>query len=406
MKIFNKMSIKTPYLNLLPYGLFIYLASCVMLNVLDSQMNGWPLSELLINYQGGFVRRGLIGEVLFQFDNPIAVAHNVQRFIVALFLFSIFIILMSEKGSLNKFLLLALITFTSGGGLDFIIGGGFAYLDRKEIWFYSALGFIFVSTRAFGFYSVKNILVINFFSVLMTLHHELYAIFILPTMLLIVTLTGASKFFKSIALIAPTFIVLVLVVNNSGDHSTANLIKESYSAKFGIDVKGAINAIGWSFEKSHNLSVRMVTEGSLRYWLYHVMVNLVFLTIFVTYKSKTVRDLFINMTIIFIVLSATVVAAFAGWDWGRWISMFVFISIFLISIADSALSNVVHAKFFYTSNNEISEHLRMQIASVMLICFLVGLNANVRMSPCCPQKNHFEFVQPSKFQELLFLYRK
>ena len=33
----------------------------------------WATSEWLINYQGGFVRRGLVGEFLFQISNLIAI---------------------------------------------------------------------------------------------------------------------------------------------------------------------------------------------------------------------------------------------------------------------------------------------------------------------------------------------
>ena len=400
------MTKKISYLDFISYGIFIYLASRVMLNVLDSQIGGWSLTELLVNYQGGFVRRGLIGELLFQFDNPIALAHNIQRFVVAFFLFSVLIILMSEKDTLNKFLLLALVTFTSGGIFDFILGAGFEYLDRKEVWFYSVLGLIFFSTRAFGFYDLKNILVINFLSILMTLHHELYAIFTLPVILLIVILSGTNYLLKSIALIAPTFITFLLVIYHSGDTSIVKLIKESYSLKLGINVGGAVDAIGWSFETSNNLSHKMITEGSRRYWLYHVIVNLVFLTIFASYKSKTIRDFFIYMTVVFLVLSATVLAAFAGWDWGRWISMFVFISIFSIYIVSSALSNVAPSNFLSINNIEVSERLRMQIASVILLLLLVGLNSNVRMPHCCPKPSHIEFVQPTSFQELFSLYRK
>jgi hypothetical protein len=400
------MLVKMRYLNILSYGIFLYLAAHVILNVFNSQITGWSLSELLINYQGGFVRRGLIGEVLFQSDNPLALAHNIQRFFVAGFLCSVLIVLILEKDILTKFLLLVLVTFTSGGVFDLVLGGGFEYLDRKEIWFYSVLGLILVSTRAFGFYNLKNILIINFLSILMTLHHELYAVFTLPLMLLIVILSGTGYLFKSIALIVPTLITLLLVINYSGDHSIASLIKESYSLKFGIDVGGAVDAVGWSYEFSHNLSRRMITEGSLRYWLYHLVVNLVFLTIFAIYKGKTVRDLFIYMAIIFIVLSATIFAMFAGWDWGRWISMFAFISIFFIYIASSVLSNIVHIKFFKTQNNEISDRLRMQIASVMLLCLLVGLNTNVRMGHCCTKPNNLEFVQSAKLKGLVYWYGK
>lgn len=392
------MHIKMKSLSLISYGLFIYLvylAAHMVLNVLNSPMTEWSLSELLVNYQGGFVRRGLIGEILFQSDNPIALAHSLQRFFVAIFIFGVLVVLILEREIPSKLLLLALVTFASGGILDFASGGNFEYLDRKEIWFYSVLGLIFVSTRIFGFFDLKNILVINFLSVLMTLHHELYAMFFLPLMLLIASLSGAGYLLKSIALIVPTFITLLIVTINSGDQSTANLINESYKLKYGINVGMAIYAIGWSFERSHELSLRAFTQGSLLYWLYHMVVNLIFLTIFAAYKGKTIREFFVYMAIIFIVLCVTVFAMYAGWDWGRWISMLVFMSIFYIYIVNSALSNVDHTNFANTLNKEMSNHFRTQIVSVMLLCFLIGLNMNVRIGICCIQPNYLEFVKTS-----------
>ena len=32
-------------------------------------INPWSFTELLINYEGGFVRRGFIGNIIFQLDN-------------------------------------------------------------------------------------------------------------------------------------------------------------------------------------------------------------------------------------------------------------------------------------------------------------------------------------------------
>ena len=41
-------------------------------------INGWTFNEWLINYQGGFVRRGLLGELIFNL-NKINIDH---RFII------------------------------------------------------------------------------------------------------------------------------------------------------------------------------------------------------------------------------------------------------------------------------------------------------------------------------------
>ena len=33
----------------------------------------WTISEWLINYQGGFTRRGLLGELIFKFSNTVGI---------------------------------------------------------------------------------------------------------------------------------------------------------------------------------------------------------------------------------------------------------------------------------------------------------------------------------------------
>ena len=383
------------------YGILLYLMGLLILNIFNSQIGGWSLSELLINYQGGFVRRGLIGEFLFLSDNPIELAHNIQRLVVIVFLGITFALVVLENGLTNKFLLSALAVFASGGFLDLAIGSNFGYLDRKEVWFYCSLGMIFFSSKIFGFYNSKNLLFTSVLSCLMTLHHELYAIYFIPFALLIVLLSGGGYFAKSVVLVAPTFATLVIVASNSGDQIISNLIRESYMLKHNIDVGSAITAIGWKLENSQNLSIKMIERGSLKYWLYHILVNLALLTVYSVLKSNSVKELVVNMIIILITLCATIFAIFVGWDWGRWISMFVFMSIFFIFLSKSALPHMSYFAFDDIFSKEISVKLRLIIVGFVLICTLTTINMNFRMSVCCPKPSHLEFLKSSDFKNLI-----
>ncbi|MCX7999817.1 MAG: hypothetical protein N3A69_12850, partial [Leptospiraceae bacterium] len=56
---FNKSAkhFLTGFLLLIP----LYLSVKIFINISKSPLTGWSLSEILITYQGGFVRRGLLG---------------------------------------------------------------------------------------------------------------------------------------------------------------------------------------------------------------------------------------------------------------------------------------------------------------------------------------------------------
>ena len=50
---------------------FIFLTLFSLFKLLDNSMNrdAWQYGEWLINYQNGFIRRGLVGEIIFLFSN-------------------------------------------------------------------------------------------------------------------------------------------------------------------------------------------------------------------------------------------------------------------------------------------------------------------------------------------------
>ena len=65
-KFFNNF-LRTNYFKF--YVIIILLFSVLFLSQKFLYPTDWTTSEWLINYQGGFVRRGLIGEFLFNIHN-------------------------------------------------------------------------------------------------------------------------------------------------------------------------------------------------------------------------------------------------------------------------------------------------------------------------------------------------
>ena len=50
------------------YLVVLYLFASFFLYQKYNNLSEWTISEWLINYQGGFTRRGLLGEIVFQFS--------------------------------------------------------------------------------------------------------------------------------------------------------------------------------------------------------------------------------------------------------------------------------------------------------------------------------------------------
>ena len=70
---------------------FFIIFSLIFEKIFYSFINNWSLGEWLINYEGGFVRRGLFGQIFQIYENP---GHIVNVFI---FYVNINIFILREK---------------------------------------------------------------------------------------------------------------------------------------------------------------------------------------------------------------------------------------------------------------------------------------------------------------------
>ena len=110
------------------FSLIIIFGSCLILAANNSYVNdSWTIGEWLINYQGGFVRRGLLGEVIFLISDSLSITPIYIIWIICLssYLFLIKISFGMVKNLVSTSFLLSPAIFLSP-----IIGN---FLVRKDI---------------------------------------------------------------------------------------------------------------------------------------------------------------------------------------------------------------------------------------------------------------------------------
>ena len=368
-------------------------------------IGSWSLGEWLINYEGGFVRRGLMGQLFQLFDRPGYIVNLFQKTIILLFILTILIYLYLEKRKILLFQFTIILLFSFGGFIDYLTSEvPFEYLDRKEIFFYLILMFLLILKYFFPLNSYFWITTCSVLSSLMILTHELFAVFFIPTLYFIIILNISSdkKFFSKSSLIflVPNIIVFLLVFINNGDKEIAIAIFKSYEFTDVQDiykVGSGIQALAWTFEQSNSLVLRMIKFGSIYPWVFYIFFNL-FLCIFLAYFSKNnFKDFLISIIILLLFMPGLIIASYAGWDWGR------FISISTIGYAILLCIHFSNYKIDENSNENknflIFKTQKVNIISLnnliifALISLLILISISITMPNCCPQKsiNLFEW---------------
>ena len=122
----------------------------MMGNVSQARFNPRQMSEWLINYQGGFVRRGLVGEIILKISSVFPITTSIYAIVfwafaayVALFL------VIYLKARIQDWSVLAVAILLQGG--IFHMGSGGIFYIRKEgifLVFFSILCLIYLNIQA------------------------------------------------------------------------------------------------------------------------------------------------------------------------------------------------------------------------------------------------------------------
>lgn len=296
--------------------------------------DGWVVGDWLINYQGGFVRRGFLGEIVYNVSyisgyNPGVIVFLLQISIYLLFLTFSYLILVQQK-SLKAHLLLIFSSFIFYFQV-FDIDGGY----RKEIIYMAIISYVVWATNRYEERKVKNIIYVTLlFYPLVILTHEMLAIFLpyIVILYLIKIPLNKKRMLSLMVLLSISMAALVLSILNSGDQYIVEAIfgsLESAGYKMG---RGAISWLAKDANDGFDL-VRIGLNEKNYIKIYLMTMAIAFLS-FIPILYKIIKIARINKIIFLLFLvsvAGSIGISMVAWDWGRLIYIHL-ISVFLISL--------------------------------------------------------------------------
>jgi len=305
------------------YIIFLFLLSSFYLSAVYLSPVNNAMSEWVINYGGGFVRRGLVGEIIFQLSIffKIKLREGFLIFQILLYFFYYLIVywlLSNFKKNFIVYLAIFSPVFYSFGLYEL------EALGRKEI-----LMYIFFSYNFYLFYKYKNInlnYIFTFLSIIiLILNHESVIFYYLFYLFFFIVIDKKKDFkFYILNLLLLFIIIFVSYLIYVNPHSSADNLEMC---------KRLLNAS----DERCGLAANFTTASILRHinevnWRFIDVINYIFIFIFgfigiflLIYKSKLTKKFYIlnfNLFSILIFCSLPGLLLFLiAVDTGRWTSM-------------------------------------------------------------------------------------
>lgn len=322
--------------------------------------DSWQITEWLINYQGGFVRRGLPGELIFRLSSHIGIGANVIAVILSLVIFFIIFILLFIKVR-NYFsiaFLLSPVVLGSAAYQNFIV--------RKDGLGVLCFILCLLVSKKIGSTKLKFI-TLNLISSFAIVSHESFIFFGIPAILIVNTEVHKFRFtgylrelFSTSLKLFPTFLIFFITAYAHGTKETAILINQSLlDLWFQIEPNnpcncflrpgGSIDALQWSTSQGLSLSRSLVHAYSHGIWVPLAWIITIAICFFITInfyreipaslgvesnsldrKLRLITSLLFQLLVIFPLF-------ILGWDFGRWIFIWITSSIAFFAFNNESL---------------------------------------------------------------------
>lgn len=382
---------------------YFFLIICIFgipLNLFKNRFydNSWTIGEWLINYSGGFVRRGLPGEIIYFLSSNFNINPIIFVWIISvLSIFGLFILIkvFCRKYFYAPFLVSNLVLLAPISE-DFLV--------RKDAFLVLIYGLSLlivkrIKTKVIS--SSYGITCLNLLSILAILSHESYAIWGLPSLVIVINFILMNKrtrilksLFLSSLLIMPSIITFILCFLFKGDLDNSKAIHYSWQNLSNIlpslsllnssSPDGAIYALGMGINSTIKLSLSTFTQFHLIiFWQPLMWLITIFFAIrlFGGLKNDTFVD--IKKLIILIQLIPFIPLFLIARDYGRWIFIWLSSSCllfgFLINIYEiemitinKRLNNYKLINFFNSIKTEKAYNLILLIIGIPHCCWSLG----------------------------------
>ena len=337
------------------YFIYISLATIFFLVAHTNQFpTKYVFTEWLINYEGGFVRRGLLGQLVYELSNlfkiniiSIILFSQISAYIIY---YSIFIYLFT-KLKINFFWIIFI--FSS---ISFLYPlGELEALGRKEI--FILLFFIIFSIIKIT--NIKNLFIIFFiFFGISNLIHEI-TFFYIHYYFLIIYLKYKIHIKKTIHIKYYFFtliLIFILIYLNAylGRSVQIDKIVDSYS-KLNIIIDSSLGAIGWLSKSLEwallNTINKISIMGILRYF-YILIIYLIPILYFIKIKENKLNKYINIKNVVFVSILFSIPIYILVLDWGRVTYLnYNFLMILIIFLFNN---NLVDNKYINIKSEKIS----------------------------------------------------
>ena len=305
--------------------------------------NSWTVGEWLISYAGGFVRRGLPGEIIHFISSKYLLSPILLVWLSSLFaivsLATLLFFLCKEL--FDKSFLLSQLVILAPISED--------YLVRKDAFIVLLYGLALLFLKNFyhkKFNRIATLVSVNFVSIITIFSHESYGIWGLPSLLLIFyfiersnKITFKKSIIKGLLSLTPSFLSFLLCWVYKGNIDQSLSIHQSWQYLSNIlpsegslsELKpmGAIAAIG--YESSRVYSTSLLSQFNLLiFWHPGMWLLTIFfaMRLFIG-KKKDLNQRGKRLIICFQLLAFLPMFLFV--DIGRWIFMWITSSVLLFS---------------------------------------------------------------------------
>lgn len=337
-----------------------------ILNLLANKtytQDNWTIGEWLINYQGGFVRRGLGGELIYLISTKFKVSPIYLIWFISIFSY---VFLLKEsfnvcKNKVSNIFLLSPTIFLAP-----LVGN---FLIRKDI---LTLMLFLINLKIIKKEN-PNFFIFQIINVIGILIHEVFAIYSFPIQFFILWHKAKSKrnFLIIFANFLIPFIIFTLSLFFKGDNYQAINIHNSWlSNSFLFPYEnlnnqspiGAINAI--SFDISHviDLLKYSLTDFKGILWVPLAWLITILLAGGIFLGDNFSKDYKIKAFVLFFQFFPFSVLCLAGWDYGRWIFIWLLSSVLIYCSFTDELKNLrLENKLLKNYNFMLSPILRIEL---------------------------------------------
>lgn len=379
------------------------------------RFNVWPISEWLINYQGGFVRRGLMGELLRFFSQGQKIIPTLNP-LVLIFFYTYIAIFISvyQLAKIQRASLLIIALLIPGGIFHMAIGA--IFYPRKEILFLIHFGILcLLYLILLGCKSNRKTIFLNLFGIvaivggsLLMLIHEAYFFMAYPITVLLFfilyreNITYFPLKFQLISFILVVPILFLICTIYRGNSDVAQIIWDSYTLSDRIILAPAAPytagyataGLGWTTNQHLSTLYGVYISGTWIYWFFFYIANalvIIYSAIqislgFNTDRKSISKESSKNLALVLVTIGAWLISSsmfFIASDYGRWIACASNLTIlFLFTISRSTFIRTLN-KVLNTLHKTLHSYFYRFGSSLIVLMVILGYELIFQMPECC-----------------------